>query len=152
MLPKSPASARAKANQRRGKIFEQRCAELANEHGVETRVVIRKSYGESAYDLVFKDYPSYALDCKYTTGHFTLVDLENKLKKCITRYCTVKDDAGNPTEIRNGKQAIIIFGERKGKTKVSDQNLGVALESSVGMVVMPFLQWLRALVQQEETI
>lgn len=122
-------------NQQQGKRFELMVERVANELRPDLVVKrIERSRFDSTYDIEFQDFPHYKVDCKSSTTFFSFVDLYKLLKTCQKKYCSEKGDI-----------PIIIFGEKRGKTKIMAQGIGVAVLYKSGVITMPFTDWLRRL-------
>lgn len=92
---------------------------------------------ESLPDIEFTDFPLLRVDCKSTIGHFSFNNLTKLVATCKDKY------GGTP---------VIIFGERKGKTKIIRDNIGVAIEhEKFGIVCLQLTKWLVYLNERVRT-
>lgn len=78
---------------------------------------------ESTSDIEIADRMELVIDCKQTIGQFGFSDLRKLLKIVQKKYCLV------------GDIPVVIFGERRGKTRINRDNIGVALMQGKGVVV-----------------
>lgn len=126
-----------KANQRRGKMFEQRCTDT-DHWGVPGLVIkwIDRTHcrGASLPDIEIPDYPQFRIDCKFTTTEWSMRDITIFLEKCQKKYCKIPGDI-----------PIIITGERKGKFKLRDEHIRVWFKTKYGLTTVLYSDWLKHL-------
>lgn len=126
-----------RSNGAQGAAFEQMVAEEFEKFAPDLTVKrIDRSSGlryESIYDLELLDFPDIKLDCKSTVGQFSFNDLRKLLKQCQKKYCLGQDIP------------IIVFGERRGKSRINRDNIGVAMLQGTGILILPLETWLNVL-------
>ena len=92
---------------------------------------------ESLPDIEISSRPELKIDCKYTVGFFSFKDLEKMLLEVEEKYCS--------GGLHNSEKPVIIYGERKGKTRINKDNIGVCVRSKYGIMCMPLQAWVKAL-------
>lgn len=122
-------------NKTTGTLFEKTCHDIAVSAGVVCKW--EPTRYENVPDLEFTTMPHYMVDCKHTIHRFTFSDLEKLLKITDKRYCHDENDV----RIK-GHKAIVIFGQRFGKPRRSNEENGVAFRSKLGLTIVPYKQWL----------
>lgn len=125
-------------NQARGKAFEARCVSRANELAPSLIVqqVIRDRY-TSYSDIEFIDFPDLKVDCKSTISEFS-----TSMKKRLYKE----------TRMRYAGTTIVILGERKGKSRITWENVTVLYKDTRKKLVVQvhYDEFLLYLVRKKE--
>ena len=131
-----------KNNQRRGKTFEQQCADRPVRLGLTLTVnhIDRlRCRGASLADLEFIDFPHFKVDCKFTINEFTWEQYQKLYREAKKKYCK-----------KRGDKCFVIVGERKGRYKLDWNNVRVILPSRYGLSVVLYDNWL-VMLEKEKT-
>lgn len=118
------------SNAKRGKDFEQRCADRVRQLGLNLIVkrIQRSSFYHSEPDLEFVDF-DFKADCKFTITEFTKLEKENLYKTVKKKY----------------HKTIVIIGERRTKNQLSFDNVKVLRRSKFGIIEIAYDDFLRYL-------
>ena len=126
-----------RTNRNRGAKFETYCA--LRPYVLDLNLIVKRieRHNDKMYqslpDIEFCDFKDLMVDCKFTEGDFSVAEKKKLVIETYQKYAV------------NLQNAVVITGEKRGKTRLSPDNINACRFDGNFLHIMPYDDFLKML-------